>query len=228
MAGLVCGKSSFLRAGLIPYLESRVPIFQFLRDFDVNRTKALFIRCTEEPLLRLCETLYDWAGEPFSIEVGEGEPPRIVSIAEIRGDALDRETFAQANGTSVPNLMRVLRRVHELLPKWPILVLDQGEEVFTLRRGEDGNRARDLFCEFITAFNKSSISLKLVLAFRTEYFGDFFDEMLTRRYDPNQLALFRLKDMVDEELVEAIRAPTRRDIPDLYLPEDKRQPGEYY
>ncbi len=65
-----CGKSSFLRAGLIPYLESRVPIFQFMPDFDIDKTKALFIRCTEEPLLRLCETLYDWSEEPFSIEVG--------------------------------------------------------------------------------------------------------------------------------------------------------------
>src|SRR4051812_49164345 len=54
-----CGKSSFLRAGLIPYLESSVGRFQFLRSYDATDVKALFIRCTEAPLDRLCETLYD-------------------------------------------------------------------------------------------------------------------------------------------------------------------------
>src|SRR5262249_48863828 len=31
------GKSSFLRAGLIPYLESKVPVFSFLREFDITQ-----------------------------------------------------------------------------------------------------------------------------------------------------------------------------------------------
>jgi hypothetical protein len=115
------GKSSFLRAGLIPYLESKVPVFSFLR-FDITKTHALFIQCTDKPLFRLCEKLYDWTQAPFPVDIGEDER-LFVDLAEIRGDADDRTAFVNQNATSVPNLMAVLRKIHEILPKWLILVI---------------------------------------------------------------------------------------------------------
>src|SRR5689334_22746412 len=58
-----CGKSSFLRAGLIPLLEKSSSGFRFMREVRETETanqadsKALFIRCTSEPLEALATSL---------------------------------------------------------------------------------------------------------------------------------------------------------------------------
>jgi tetratricopeptide (TPR) repeat protein len=222
-----CGKSSFLRAGLIPYLESRVPMFQFMPDFDVDDTKALFIRCTDEPLLRLCETLYEWAGQPFPVDVADESRQKNIDITRIRGEAKDLADFVRTNGDSVANLMAVFDKLDDLLPKSLVLVIDQSEEVMTIKMENSGGRSLDLFCEFLTAFNNSSLSLKLVVALRSEYFGHFSDEMTKRNYQPNQLAAFLLKPLSREKLIDAIIFPTLPDVESRYL-RGRPQPREYY
>src|SRR5262249_27519541 len=196
-----------------------VPIFKFMPDFDASKTKALFIRSTDKPLVRLCETLYDWSEKLFPTY--SGEP---IDIRAIRGAASNRDAFVKENSTSVPNLMQVLRRIQRLLPKWLVLVIDQGEEVLTLRSDESDN-SPDLLFEFMTEFNNSSMNLKLVVALRTEYFGDFLEEMRVRGYDPTQLAWFRLKELSDSELEDAIRGPTSRKVLKRYL-QERPQPGD--
>jgi hypothetical protein len=219
-----CGKSSFLRAGLIPFLEAEVRRFQFFRQFDVSRTKAFFIRCTDEPLLRLSERLYDWGKEPFLIEPSDSESLQI-DPTEIRGDAKDRTAFVEKNGTSVDNLLVVLRAMHNLLPKTLILVIDQGEEILTLNQNKAGLLARKLFFDFIAAFSVTSLDLKLVIALRSEYIGEFFDELERRQYNREQLAHFLLKELSEEQLVGAIKIPTSNNIPRKYL-QGRRQPAD--
>ena len=223
-----CGKSSFLRAGLIPFLELQVPIFQFLRNFDSSQTKALFIQSYDEPLRRLCEALYDWAGRPFALDVAPGEPPRHIDLKTIRADAPDRATFANKMEASADRLIEIMTQIDMFLPKTMIFVIDQLEEICTLKPGPEGDRSRDLFFEFLHKFNESSTTIKLIVAFRKEYFSDLFYVMKKRNYDPSRFDLFHLRQLNRDELVKTIIFPTRHDVEDRFLGGRRRQPREFY
>src|SRR6266853_631314 len=61
-----CGKSSFLRAGLIPELESRGFGFIFLRRREGER--PTLIRCTADPMTRIAEELFWFTSHPWRFE----------------------------------------------------------------------------------------------------------------------------------------------------------------
>jgi hypothetical protein len=219
-----CGKSSFLRAGLIPYLESEVARFQFVQIYDINDVKALFIRSTEAPLIRLCEYLYDWGETPFPIHLPDADPEK-VSMAEVRGGK-DRLTFIRENAASVPKLIEVLRAVEKRLPKTAVMVIDQGEEVLTLNDRDNEHNKRLLF-DFLIGFSETTIDLKIIVALRKEYFGDFYEELSKRRFSLEHVSFFLLGELSTEQLVEVIRFPTSRNIPPKHL-QGRPQPGDHY
>jgi hypothetical protein len=221
-----CGKSSFLRAGLIPFLESEVGRFEFLRTFEIDSTKALFVRCTDQPLYRVCETLFDRGNKPLQTEPPD-LPPEEIDLRQIRGEDQDRGAFIEKNARSISSLMQVFKVLSDLLPKTLILVIDQAEEILTQKSGPEGQLDRDLFFDFIAEFSKSSLHLKLVVALRTEYFGMFFNQLKKRRYSQEQLADYFLNELSDLQLVEAINMPTSTKIPAKYL-QGRQQPGVYY
>jgi hypothetical protein len=93
------------------------------------------------------------------------------------------------------------------LPKTMVLVIDQGEEILTLNSRTENEKSQKFF-DFLIAFSKASIDLKIVVALRKEYFGDFFERLAKRRYDSAHITSFLLQDLTREQLIDAINKPT--------------------
>lgn len=106
------------------------------------------------------------------------------------------------------------------------MVIDQGEEVLTLNDQDSEHNKRLLF-DFLIAFSETTIDLNIIVALRKEYFGDFYDELLKRRFSPEHVRVFLLRELSTEQLVGVIRFPTSRDIPPKYL-QGRPQPGDHY
>ena len=94
------GKTSFLRAGLIPYLEEDCIGYRFLRDFSAgDRARAtspvLFIRATDDPAGQIARAIVEFAARPLEYPTpqgrdGERRPSRRAGPGAGNGRAADR------------------------------------------------------------------------------------------------------------------------------------------
>ena len=68
-----CGKSSFLRAGLIPWLEGLGAGIEFARSETPTGSAIMFLRCTGEPLPKLANAIFDFADREITLQTRVGE-----------------------------------------------------------------------------------------------------------------------------------------------------------
>ena len=110
-------------------------------------------------------------------------------------DALERE----------PRLVNALvAELARVTGKGLVLVLDQTEEVFT-QNPADSPAPAELFALLAELAEDTRLALKLVVAYRTEFRGDFFP--LEQRLGP-RMASFPLAEIQEAGLVEAIEGPS--------------------
>ena len=73
-----CGKSSFLRAGVIPWLEGAGAGFQFARVGEPDRSSVIFVRTTGEPLGKLAGAIFQFVSRDTEIQTPIG--PRTLPL----------------------------------------------------------------------------------------------------------------------------------------------------
>ena len=203
-----CGKSSFLRAGLIPFLERPEHGFLFMKesrkgtDSAVGRT--IFLRATGNPLLRLALAVNRFCGTEFEIDTPTGRQSVNFEVALQKYEASTTDLLAPASDGEYRGLIQVLRGLGRMLPKTLVVVVDQGEEVLT----QGGSRKGRRFFQFLAAFCETRIDVKILISLRTDFYGEFADAVAGRVRRRMGIREEMLRELTSAQIARAIRYPS--------------------
>jgi hypothetical protein len=95
------------------------------------------------------------------------------------------------------------------LPRTLVLVFDQGEEVLSLRQDEEAEKSRNEFFNFLAGFSRSKISVKLMVALRSEWFGKFYNQIRKRPWDFVNIRDYYLGELNKGQIAIAIKHPSK-------------------
>jgi Novel STAND NTPase 1 len=221
-----CGKSSFLRAGVIPFLESRKAGFTVPKDPeapsirpDARDAKAVFVRSTERPLEALADGVFRLAEAGYSFDSPMGREQVMFAAAKL-GCATATEFVSRIAGAPL-DLIEALERMVAAVPLKLVLVVDQAEEIVTQQPRRENNPHAENFFRFLDEFARRRWQLTLILSLRTEFFGVLHTRL--RQYSSNRQAIddFYLDELERRDIVEAIVRPTEaKQVPGLGTPRE--------
>ena len=218
------GKSSFLRAGVIPYLEEECVGYRFLRRPDGS---LLIIQAGKDLVGQLAQALLEASATPLRFDTPDGEP-HTVNLRSVLDEALktsaDYVTLRNALRGDTNLLAGILARMAGRLPHALVLVIDQAEEVFTLARTDEEVADRDQALRMLQRLVDVRADVKLIVSLRTEYYGRLLDYLRAGRRDLTGVRDDLLRDFSRDDLIEAITRPTR----ETPLAEGQPSPRERY
>ncbi len=203
------GKSSFLRAGVIPYLEERCVGYRFLRRED---DAIAIIPVSTDPIGQFAQALLDMTARPLDYPTPEGESIKInlrQAIDKLLGAPADFAKLRAALAKDSGFLSTLLTQMTALLPHALVLIIDQAEELFTLARSPTEIGVRDHTLKMLQRLIDLKADVKLIISLRTEYIGRLIDHLRDGRRD--HLSGVRddlLRDFTKEALIAAIERPT--------------------
>jgi WD40 repeat protein len=214
------GKSSFLNAGVIPFLDDAAVGFLFRGGDDGDgragaaRGGVMFVRSTEDPAGQIAEALVAFAARPFRFTT-PADVEKTVDLASVLADALGVEgavTQPQARAALLADpgrLGRALEGLSVALPFTLVLMIDQAEEMFTLVRPEGSGLAdRDRVLQMLSRIGEGRGDYKVIVALRTEFYGRLIGAL--RRGPAGAIGVrdYLLTDLDREGLVAFVARPT--------------------
>jgi hypothetical protein len=214
-----CGKSSFLRAGLIPALEEYGAGYLFLRRpaSGTGRGDPSFIRCGDDPLARIAEEIFLFTEQPLVVPTATG--PKQIELGAARLGIEGLDAFI-AECADPHRLFNSLERLTDAIPHTLVLILDQVEEIITLNGSDKRNPSR--FARFIKYLATSDIDMRFLLAIRKDHSGQFIESIQIGSEMSAAFRTFFLSDLSREGIRAAILRPTLKT-----LPKDSAAPGPF-
>jgi hypothetical protein len=203
------GKSSFLRAGVIPYLEEECIGFRFLRDRRSDATEpVLSVRATNDLAGQLAQALSDYCARPCTYETPTGKGVEVDLRGVVPELAVAPAVLRQGLRCDTALLGRLLARMANHLPFALVLVIDQAEEMFTLARTLEDTQSARLALEMLRLALGASGNFRVIVSLRTEYHGRLIDGLRHSPHEVRKVREYLLTDFDEEALVAAIRRPT--------------------
>jgi hypothetical protein len=203
-----CGKSSFLRAGLAPFLERMHYPARFMRgpngDFKV-------VRSGPSPLRALANLLW------YFVQDAQQRPDDLGGLISDPTPALlgakNLEGFVELVSQDARKLREVMEELALSLRDPPVIVIDQAEEVLTLQTsGEQTGTMKaevEAYFSFLRGVAERPSGAKIIISLRTEYKGQFDDRLAgTLGVIHGGTKSFYLSELNDEGLLAAILRPT--------------------
>jgi len=206
------GKSSFLRAGLIPYLEEECVGYRFLSetaDGGVEST-PLFVRATDDLVGQVARALGRFIARPIEIRNPLNETIVIDlagSVNALLGQPASADVLRDELAKDPTLLGKILAQLSALLPHILVLVVDQSEEIFTLGRANRSADRRHVL-DMLRETAQTDGTFKIILALRTEYYGRLVDGLRRGTKDLSGVREYFLTDLGLPALVDAITRPT--------------------
>ena len=202
------GKSSFLRAGVIPYLEEECVGYRFLRD---AKGQAVIIHAAKDPVGLLAVGLVEMTKCPLEYRTPTGDV-RTIALRPVLDEALgttaNAATLRAALMADPGRLATLFKRLSAPLPHALVLVLDQAEELFTLAKTPEELAARDQALRLLQRVADVRADVKVIVSLRTEYYGRLLDHLRAGRRDLTGVRDDLLRDFSKPALIEAIERPT--------------------
>jgi WD40 repeat protein len=204
------GKSSFLRAGVIPYLEEECFGYRFPRSPGAD-PGVLFVRATNDLAGRLAEALAALASGAAAYETPLGERVEVdlsAALAGVLGQPPAPLAIRDALRADAASLGRLLAALAGRLPDALVLVIDQAEEIFTLSRRPDEAEGCRLALDLLREASRASGDFKLIVSLRTEYYGRLIDGLRRGANDVRGVREYLLTGFDADGLAEAVVRPT--------------------
>ena len=193
--------------------------FRFIRkrqNADATReseASVLFIRATNDLPSQLARRLFDFCSERLTLERATPAGRRVtVDLPAILETCVNAKL---ANWCALrmafeksPKLMgKLLSELSDRLPYGLVLVIDQGEEVFTLAADKEDAENGELGLKLLGFAADTPGDFKQIISMRTEYYGRIanrIEGVANRR----SVGSYLLMDFSKEQLVAAIELPT--------------------
>jgi hypothetical protein len=202
------GKSSFLRAGVIPYLEEECVGYRFLRQPDGSMR---VIQPARDLIGGAAQHMLDATAKTLCYKTPEGEQETVnlrALLDEAIGAPADFATLREALRRDPQLFANILVRIADRLPYALVVVFDQIEEVFTLAKTPEEVATRDHALRMLQRVVDVRADVKLIISLRTEYYGRLLDHLRAGRRDLTGVRDDLLRDFCRSALIEAITRPT--------------------
>lgn len=240
------GKSSLLRAGVLPVLDAATLGLSALRDRNESETgplseeqyPVLAIRCTNDLAGQLALVLCAHAATAYTYRTPTGQTIRVdlpgLLAGLVRGEsagaapaaAITEKKRGDRKGTPAaaasvdavqlraallerPSLLAdILRSWGEQLPHELVLLIEQGEELYSLSRTSADVELRQKSLQLLRALVEAPGHSKAILSLRTEYAGRILHRLREDLADTAAIGEYLLSALRLDDLLAVVLLPT--------------------